>query len=324
MDGEFLIDGSRKTLFVGLVCVDILNLLPKYPKEDIGHRCIDYYKQRGGNASNSSTVFSLLGGNVEFFGTIADDTELSFIQRDFEKFGINFKNSIIKSNKTCPLSIVILSLESHTRTILHTNKDLPELTLHDFANSINLKSSEYGWIHFEGRDNAHEISSMLNYVNEFKKAHGVGIYTSLEAEKLRFAPYLDELDMWKLPDIMFVSKDFACEQGYTSMEQAVSIYHKKVKAGAVVICAWGDIGAAAMSDQSGLVTSPAFPPSEILDTCGAGDTFIGATLFALAKGQALQKAIMFGCKVAGSKCGVQGFQNLALLKDVFSQHQLSC
>ena len=323
MEGQFRIDANRRTLFVGLVCVDILNLLPKYPEEDIGHRCIDYYKQRGGNASNSSTVFSLLGGNAEFFGTLADDTELSFIQRDFEKFGVNFKNSIIISEKTCPLSIVILSLESHTRTVLHTNKDLPELTLDGFVKNINLNSSEYGWIHFEGRDNAHEIARMLSYIKEFNKVNEIHIFTSLEAEKLRIAPYLDELDMWKLPDVMFVSKDFARNQGYTSMEQAVTSYYKKVKTGAVVICAWGEMGAAAMSDQSGLVTSPAFPPSEILDTCGAGDTFIGATLFALGQGKALQKAIEYGCKVAGSKCGVQGFQNLTLLKDVFSQFQLS-
>ncbi|KAK3778747.1 hypothetical protein RRG08_013018 [Elysia crispata] len=310
MDDCFLIDGNKRTLFVGLVCVDVLNLVSKFPEEDAEYRCIDSYKQRGGNASNSSTVFSLLGGAAEFFGILADDTELPFIQNNFEKFGVKFKNSVVKPNKICPRTVVILSLESHSRTTLHTNKGLPELTLDDFSKNISLSSSEYGWIHFEGRDNAHEIARMITYVNEINKNNSTSIFTSLEAEKLRFAPHLDKLDMWKLPDVLFVSKEFARGQGYTCMEQAVTSYFRKVKNGAVVICAWGEMGAAAMSDQSGLVTSPAFPPSEILDTCGAGDTFIAATLFALGRGKALQMAIKFGCKVAGSKCGVQGFNNL--------------
>ncbi|GFR61506.1 ketohexokinase [Elysia marginata] len=322
MDGQFRIDGKKRTVFVGLVCVDILNLLPKYPEEDIGHRCIDYYKQRGGNASNSSSIFSLLGGDVEFFGTLASDPELPFIQKDFEKFGVKFQNSILASHRTCPMSIVILSLESHTRTVLHTNKDLPELTRDDFAKNINLKSSQYGWIHFEGRDNAQEIAHMMTYVNDFNEKNSTNIFISLEAEKLRFARYLDEFDMWKMPDVLFVSKDFALSQGYTNMEQAASNYFQKVKKGAVVICAWGEKGAAAMSDQSGLVTSPAFPPTEILDTCGAGDTFNAATLFALGRGKALQTAIEFGCKIAGSKCGIMGLNNLTLLKDTFAHIQL--
>ena len=321
MEGRFFLDKNKQTLFVGLVCIDIFNVLAKYPEEDMGHRCIDCFKHRGGNASNSSTVFSLLGGGVEYFGTLAADTELSFIQEDFEKFGVKFQNSVIIPDKTCPMSVVILSLESHTRTVLHTNKDLPELTLEDFVKNINLNSSDYGWIHFEGRDNAQEIARIMRHINESNKINPNHVFTSLEAEKLRFAPFLDKFDMWKLPDVLFVSKDFARSQGFTSMEETVTSYHGKVKNGGVVVCPWGDKGAAAMSDQTGLVKSPAFPPAEVLDTCGAGDTFIATTLFALGQGKALQKAIEFGCKVAGLKCGVQGFKKLepSVLQNMFAQ-----
>lgn len=46
----------------------------------------------------------------------------------------------------CPISTVILSLSTGTRTILYYNQNLPELTLKNFE---QLDLEEYSWIHFE-------------------------------------------------------------------------------------------------------------------------------------------------------------------------------
>ncbi|BFZ09768.1 hypothetical protein BsWGS_12807 [Bradybaena similaris] len=317
MDSMFKIEQDQRVVFVGLVCVDLFNVLPTYPIEDQGHRCLDCYWQRGGNASNSATVFSLLGGNAEFLGTLSNDKELDFIQNDFNEYNIKFDNSVIVPNVSCPMSVVIISQETKTRTILHTNKNLPELSLDDFKEKIDLNSHFIQWIHFEGRDNACEISKMLIHIkqhNEDRKSVDIAykqIITSLEAEKLRLAPGLDKYNVWGLPDVMFISKDFAKSQGYNTMAEVVSGYLPKLKKGAIVICAWGEEGAAANSDQTGIVTSPAFPPETVRDTCGAGDTFVAATIFALSQGQSLLKAITFGCTVAGAKCGMQGFKGLS-------------
>lgn len=91
---------------VGLTCVDIVSFLPSYPLEDsdqrLSHniiltsggqeilleteiynfatwltfRCTNQSWERGGNASNNSTVFACLGASVEYFGTLADDNLL--------------------------------------------------------------------------------------------------------------------------------------------------------------------------------------------------------------------------------------------------------
>ncbi|CAG5136660.1 unnamed protein product [Candidula unifasciata] len=313
----FKIEQDQRVLFVGLVCVDLFNVLPTFPTEDQGHRCLDCYWQRGGNASNSATVLSLLGGNAEFFGTLSDDRELDFIQKDFKEYNIHFDKSVIIPNTSCPMSVVIISQETKTRTILHTNKNLPELSLSNFEQKIDLNSPSIRWTHFEGRDNAYEISRMLTHINQYnedRKSADIGykpIITSLEAEKLRLAPGLDKYNVWELPDVMFISKDFAKSQGYKTMTEVVSGYLLKLKKGAVVICAWGEEGAAANSEETGIVTSSAFLPETVQDTCGAGDTFVAATIFALSRGQGLLKAITFGCAVAGAKCGMQGFKGLS-------------
>ena len=47
------------------------------------------------------------------------------------------------------------------------------------------------------------------------------------------------------------------------------------------------------------------------DTTGAGDTFIGACIAALAEAQAPQAALRLACAVAGAKVAQEGFEGLA-------------
>ncbi|KAF7207465.1 ketohexokinase isoform X4 [Nothobranchius furzeri] len=62
---------QQKILCVGLVCLDIINVVDKYPEEDTDSRCLSQRWQRGGNASNSCTVLSLLGAPCAFMGSLA-------------------------------------------------------------------------------------------------------------------------------------------------------------------------------------------------------------------------------------------------------------
>uniref|UniRef100_A0AAQ5ZJP2 Carbohydrate kinase PfkB domain-containing protein n=2 Tax=Amphiprion ocellaris TaxID=80972 RepID=A0AAQ5ZJP2_AMPOC len=62
---------QKKILCVGLVCLDIINVVDKYPEEDTDSRCLSQRWQRGGNASNSCTVLSLLGAPCAFMGSLS-------------------------------------------------------------------------------------------------------------------------------------------------------------------------------------------------------------------------------------------------------------
>ncbi|XP_008297312.1 ketohexokinase isoform X2 [Stegastes partitus] len=62
---------QKKILCVGLVCLDIINVVDKYPEEDTDSRCLSQRWQRGGNASNSCTVLSLLGASCAFMGSLS-------------------------------------------------------------------------------------------------------------------------------------------------------------------------------------------------------------------------------------------------------------
>ena len=58
------------------------------------------------------------------------------------------------------------------------------------------------------------------------------------------------------------------------------------------------------------ITTLAVPPDEIIDTCGAGDTFTATTIACLHKGFDLQKTLNLACLIAGFKIGQRGYTNL--------------
>ncbi|XP_041835949.1 ketohexokinase isoform X4 [Melanotaenia boesemani] len=65
-----IMEDQKKILCVGLVCLDIISVVDKYPEEDSDSRCLSQRWQRGGNASNSCTVLSLLGASCSFMGSV--------------------------------------------------------------------------------------------------------------------------------------------------------------------------------------------------------------------------------------------------------------
>lgn len=108
-----------------------------------------------------------------------------------------------------------------------------------------------------------------------------------------------------------------------------------------MICAWAEEGADALEPDGTLVHADAFPPERLVDTLGAGDTFNAAVIFALSggghgpsgsalpgtaphlpaaphgsvsvspfPGQSLRDALTFGCRIAGKKCGIHGYDGI--------------
>lgn len=122
-------------------------------------RCIDLRYQRGGNASNSCTVLSHLGYPCEFLGVLSNEKFSQFIQDDMQKHKIDFSHCPTTEKSECPTSVVILSKENGSRTIMHYNNNLDELKIQDFE---KLDLGNYSWVHFEVKV-YHTIKFGLNF-----------------------------------------------------------------------------------------------------------------------------------------------------------------
>ncbi|XP_069438953.1 ketohexokinase isoform X6 [Ovis canadensis] len=322
---------DKQILCVGLVVLDIINVMDKYPEEDTDSRCLSQRWQRGGNASNSCTVLSLLGAPCAFMGSLAPGHVADFVLDDFRRYSVDLRYMVFQTTGSVPISTVIISEASGSRTILHAYRNLPDVSAKDFE---KVELTRFKWIHIEGR-NASEQVKMLQRIEQHnaRQPPESKIKVSVEVEKPREELYqlfgygdvgrmsLAGFELPALPcpallqgqnasEQVFVSKDVAKHFGFRSAEEALRGLYSRVRKGATLVCAWAEEGADALGPDGRLLHSDAFPPPHVVDTLGAGDTFNAAVIFSLSQGKSMQEALRFGCQVAGKKCGLQGFDGI--------------
>ena len=295
----------HRILCVGLIALDIVSTCERFPEEDEDIRAISQEWRTGGNACTNCTLLTQLGMDCEFLGSLSRGVEAEFVCKHLCDRGVRHGSCVRHSNCGTPTSCVTLSLDTGSRTVVHARNNLPELTVSAFEN-INLSS--YDWIHFEGRRNEAEIVKMIGIIEKFNSTctHQNKIMVSVELEKPRktLLPLLDKAD------VVFTSKDFARFCGYSSASEAVKSFRDKIKPGATIICAWGDKGADGVGPDGEVKHSDAYPPEKVVDTLGAGDTFVAGAIYSLMKESSVENALIFGCRLAGLKCGMAGNHGL--------------
>ncbi|XP_055636236.1 ketohexokinase-like isoform X2 [Toxorhynchites rutilus septentrionalis] len=295
---------NKRILCVGLCNLDIIQVCGSYPLEDSDQRSNRSIWQRGGNASNNCTVLSLLGAKCELLATFSDSEHFTFALRDLERHGIPIEKCAFHKGCEIPLSTVWINEATGSRTIVHSNLNLPEIKVEDFA---RCDLSRYSWVHFEGRRSASEIAKMIETVRIFN--------TSEDHERIRVSVDLEKprnTNLLLIPnvDIIFLGKDFARFLGYDNSRDAVHGFKKSYPGKYTAICPWGSSGVSALDGDNKYYSCGVYPPAVIRDTLGAGDTFCAGCILQLNKQEPLQAAIEYGSKLAGLKIGDYGFDHL--------------
>ncbi|KAI6658990.1 Ketohexokinase-like [Oopsacas minuta] len=295
-------------------------------KEDSDVRAISQSRSRGGNASTNAAILAQLGWDkVEFIGSIGNTTETDFCLYELKKYGVIVENCIKHEGLVQPNTCAIINKSNGSRTLIHYHGGFPEINYQEFS-GLNLNL--YKLIHLEGRTNVDELNKILRYISDWNSidSHKI-VKTSFELEKP-----LDFSSILSLPDVLFVSSEYASSMGHQDMQTALLEISKHTKEGSLIVCAWGSNGACGgikrgcPMTSGDIVSVSAFPPPEgVKDTLGAGDCFIAACLFALMifddKGlnnDVVSRVIKFGCKIAGYKCGQYGFH---LNNETISQYK---
>ncbi len=284
-------------LAVGVATLDIIHTVDGYPTENTEVRALSLQRRRGGNAANTLTILRQLGNHCCWLGVLSDDPSSALIRQDFSSMGIHFQSAYVHRSGEAPTSYIVLNKKNGSRTIVHY-RNLPEL---DFGHFKKIDLTPFDWIHFEGR-NVEETAQMILHAN----THAPNTPISIEIEKRR--PDVEQL--FPLANYLIISRDYATQRGIEQPEELLLSVRQTAK-NAHIISTWGESGAYALNVDGTLHHSVSFPPPRVVDTLGAGDTFNAGLIHALANHHDLGHALIDACRLAGKKCGIEGFQILS-------------
>lgn len=283
-------------LGIGNVTLDIIHTVDAYPHENAEIRCSGRLSRRGGNTANLLVVLARFGHACSFAGVLTDDSDGRLVSADLISNGVDITPCRTCSSGNLPVSSVLLSTATGSRTIVHY-RDLPEFSYEDFA---VLDLQPFDWLHFEGR-NMTVLQDMLRRSQEQFPA----IPRSLEVEKPR-----DGIEgLFGLADVLLFSRDYARQRGYRQPERLLQAVHADHPA-AVAYCTRGEDGALAIDRQGRVFRHPAVAPGRVIDTLGAGDTFNAAIINGSLAGLDTAAILEQACMLAGRKCTQDGFAGL--------------
>lgn len=278
-------------LAIGIATLDIINTTDGYPAEDTEVRVVSQRVSRGGNATNTLVVLSQLGHRCTWGGVWVNESDGQRILKDLIYYRIDISPCRVESNGKVPTSYIILNQRTGSRTIVHY-RDLPEFSLADFQ---RLDLSQFDWLHFEGRA-VEETARMLQRTRQLCPTLPI----SVEIEKPR-----PQIELLFNADVLLFSQVFAEYQGYIEAFAFLQAM-QQLSPRANLVCAWGTAGGYGLTPTGTFLHSPAYPPPQVIDTLGAGDTFNAGIIDGLCRQQDLATALNQACQLAGKKCGQVG------------------
>lgn len=284
-----------RILCVGSAVLDLIFTVPHHPAEDEELRASALRVAAGGNAANTARVLRGLGHDVALAAVLGDHPSGSPLEEGLRRAGVDL-TACRRVAGMPPLSAVLIAASGRHRAIVH-HRAGPEYGLDDFG---RLDLARWHWVHFEARPGP-ETAKMVRHARLFRP----DLLLSIEVEKVR--PGIDEV----LPAARLVlfSRGYAEAAGHTRPEPFLREMRPRVPH-TLLSVAWGAEGAWGVEADGTLRHAPAYPPPQVVDTLGAGDTFNAGMIGALASGKPLQEALTAACTLAGRKVGRTGFDDL--------------
>ena len=271
---------------VGVITMDTIALVEKYPSEDERVLAEVIIRAGGGPAAVAAVALSRLGVKSAIVGTIGDDADGQEILRIFAQEGVDTSGISIGATATAG-SVIVASKENSARAI-STRQPVVQAPINQAAKNL---IADAKWVHVD------QVG--IKRLVELGITRGKGPQISFDAGYgvENFDPIIVDL---------FVPTDRQMALRYPGVDLAVALENDSLKAGNTVVATQGSAGSAAFSPETGLVTAPGFKV-DVTSTLGAGDVFHGALLAQVIQGYSLQDSIRRANAVAALSCrGLDG------------------
>ncbi|KAK3984793.1 Ketohexokinase [Cladorrhinum sp. PSN332] len=316
----------KHLILIGACYLDTILTVPQFPEEDSKLRATDLRVRRGGNCPNSLEVLQQLLSAGQHQDSIRSHlvsclpgAGTAATRKILSSFGdqdarlVDFTHCLYREEHDEPASsYIIRSTKSGSRTIVNYN-DLPEMTVAEFEEIVRAFLSESGnhngdgcWWHFEGRIPETTLQCIRHLRQVAPKST-----ISVEVEK----PNREGLvEIAAQADVVFYSRTWAESRGYNGPEACLR-GEAECSQASIMFCTWGAGGAGMLHLSSGeYIHCPANPtrePISVVDTIGAGDTFIAGALYVLhIDGWDLRAKLEYAVALATKKVQMEGFAGL--------------
>jgi len=277
---------SIQAVCVGVITIDTIALVEKYPSADDRVLAEEISRAGGGPAAVAAVALSRLGVKSAIVGTIGDDADGKEVLRIFEKEGVDTSGVSIGTTPTA--GSVIVASKEHSARAISTRQPVTQAPLNAAAKRL---IADAEWLHVDHVG--------VKRLDEADVSRGKGPKISFDAGYgvENFDPIVVDL---------FVPTDRQMALRYPGVDLAVALENDAMKAGNTVVATQGSAGSAGFSPETGLVTAPGFKV-EVTSTLGAGDVFHGALVAQLIQGHQLQEAMRRANAVAALSCrGLDG------------------
>uniref|UniRef100_A0A6U4SHY2 Carbohydrate kinase PfkB domain-containing protein n=1 Tax=Hemiselmis andersenii TaxID=464988 RepID=A0A6U4SHY2_HEMAN len=310
---------GKKLLGLGIAAVDFIATVDAYPKPDDKIRSTSLSVMGGGNAANSLTACRRLGVECSLLTKLGQDDNGDLIRKELNRDGVDTTLCVTKAGLDSPFTYILVDSSTQTRTCIHTpiQEDLlPDEIPKDVLDGVSV-------VHLDGR-NTLAAARLAEMANEAK----VPVLLDIEKER----PDIEKV--LPLADYIITNTQYPqiFKEGASTEEGMVALLEQgRAK---WVITTLGADGSQMMrrtsDDPKDQVKDPslkyssfedytvvkcaAAKPKSIVDTTGAGDSFIGAMLYGLVGGMPAEKAMLLASVVAAAKCSGPGARSALPLR----------
>ena len=277
---------SVQAVCVGVITMDTIALVDKYPSEDERVLAHEISRAGGGPAAVAAVALSRLGVKTAIVGTIGDDADGKEVLRIFTQEGVDTSGISIGTTATAG-SVIVVSQE-HSARAISTRQPVVQAPINEAAKKLIANAQ---WVHVDHVG--------IKRLDELGITRGKGAQISFDAGYgvESFDPIVVDL---------FVPTDRQMALRYPGIDLAVALENDSMKAGNTVVATQGSAGSAGFSPETGLVTAPGFKVN-VTSTLGAGDVFHGALVAQMIQGHSLQEAMRRANAVAALSCrGLDG------------------
>lgn len=254
----------------------------------------------GGKGANQAVAASRLGARVRMIGAVGADAFGEELVRGLEKSGVDCSDVRRLPNTSTGVA-VILRTRGENRIVLSAGAN-HALRAEDVAADLRRVASAGDVFLTQGECDPTATAEAL------RAAHDLGLLTVLNPAPARPLPR----DVWPCVDLVCLNET-ECQtmcgimpQGEEGCREAARRL-RDLGAGAVVITL-GAAGSFAVDSDGAAIRMPAVTAPRVVDTTGAGDTFIGALVAGRVSGSSLEEAMRLGSAASAitvSRLGAQ-------------------